>query len=113
MRPKPTAAELNKSRLVTDQVIAEVTQDIMSKQVPDDFDTLIVKKINVLCSDCFDQFRRMHNLQTMPMRKTDAIQHIRKLYKDKLATWTKDELLESMALIQATLGAEAFHDELI
>ena len=113
MKTPVTKADLNKSRATTDQIIAEVTNEILSKVQPDDFDTLIVKKINHLCMECFQQFTTMHNIQVVPMRKTDAIEHIRKLYRDKLTTWTKDELLESFALVQATLGAEAFHNELI
>jgi hypothetical protein len=105
--------DLNRSRLATDQIIREVTESVMTKVQPDDFDTLLVKKINTLCIECFEQFIRMHNIQVVPMHKTDALEHIRKLYKDKLTTWSKDELLEAFALVQATLGVESFHNELI
>ncbi len=113
MKNQPTQAELNASRLATDQIIAEVTKEVMSKAQPDTFDTLLVKKINALMVECFNQFSSMHKLNVTPMRKTEAVEHIRKLYKDKLTTWSKDELVESFALTQAVLGAESFHDQLI
>lgn len=113
MKPEPSKADLNKSHLVTDQIIREVTEATNAKIAPDNFDTLLVKKINATCVECFQQFRSMHNIQVVPMRKDDAIEHIRKLYKDKLTTWSKDELVEAFALTQAVLGAESFHNELI
>ena len=113
MKMQPTKAELNASRLQTDQVIKEVTDEIMSKIKPDDFDTIIVKKLNALFIEAFQQFSNMHDLQVTPMKKADALEHIRRIYKDKLTTWTKDELVESFALVQATLGVESFHDQLI
>ena len=101
MNLKPTSAEINKSRLTTDKVIAEVTQDIMSKQKPDDFDTALTKKINATLVKCFEQFKKMHQIQVVPMRKEDAVEHIRKLYRDEIKTWSKDELIEAFALVQA------------
>lgn len=113
MKNQPSKSDLNRSRLATDAVIREVTAEVMGKIKPDDFDTALVRKINSVCKECYDQFRSMHKIQVTPMRKTIAIEHIRKLYRDKLTTWTKDELLEAMCLVQATLGAEAFHSDLI
>jgi hypothetical protein len=110
---QPTKAELNASRIQTENVIKEVTEEIMSKVKPDDFDTIIVKRLNALFIESFQQFSAMHDIQVTPMKKSDALEHIRKIYKDKLSTWTKDELIESFALVQATLGVESFHDELI
>lgn len=113
MRNQPTKADLNRSRAATDKVIAEVTKEVMSKVAPDTFDTLLVKRINSLMVETFQQFSSMHQLNVVPMRKDEAVEHIRKLYKDKLTTWTKDELVEAMSLTQAVLGAESFHDQLI
>ena len=113
MNPKPTSADLNRSRATTDQIIREVTAEVMKKAQPDTFDTLLVKKINALMVECCQQFTAMHKIQVIPMRKDDAVEHIRKLYKDKLTTWSKDELVEAFALTQAVLGAESFHDSLV
>ncbi len=105
--------DLNRSRVQVENMIKEVTDSIMKKQSPDTFDTLIIKKVNNMTIECFHHFKRAHNLRLTPMKKEDAVEHIRALYKESLATWSKDELLEAYAMTLAVLGAEAFHNELI
>jgi len=113
MRTPPSKEDLNKSRETVDNVMKEVNNAVFKTLKQDDFDTALVKKINITCTQCFEAFTRMHNIQVVPMHKIDAIEHIRKLYRDKCTTWSKDELLEAFCLVQATLGAESFHNELI
>ena len=113
MKNQPSKDDLNRSRLVTDQIVKEVTDSVMAKTSPDTFDTIIVKKVNAMTVDCFDHFKRMHNLRLTPMKKMDAVEHIRALYKESLSKWSKDELLEAYAMTLAVLGAESFHNDLI
>lgn len=113
MKSQPSKADLNRSREHVNNIVAEVAKAVNAKVKPDDFDTALVRKINATCQECFYAFKRMHDLNTVPMKKMDAIEHIRRLYKDKCATWSKDELLEAFCLVQATLGVEAFHEELV
>jgi hypothetical protein len=113
MKTKPTIADLNRSRQQVENVIKEVTDNVMKQTAPDPFDTQIVKRVNAMTVEAFDHFKRMHNLRLTPMKKEDAVEIIRKLYKDSLATWSKDEILEAYAMTLAVLGAESFHNELI
>jgi predicted small metal-binding protein len=113
MKHEVTKADLNRSRAQTDQIVREVTDSVMKKVSPDTFDTQIVKKVNEMTVTAFDHFKRAHNLRLTPMKKMDAVEHIRALYKESMATWSKDELLEAYAMTLAVLGAESFHNELI
>lgn len=113
MKHQPTKEDLNRSRVHVENMIKEVTDSVMAKTSPDTFDTQIVKKVNDMTITAFDHFKRAHNLRLTPMKKLDAVEHIRALYKESLATWSKDELLEAYAMTLAVLGAESFHNELI
>jgi len=113
MKSQPDKSDLNRSRVHVEHMIKEVTDSVMAKNAPDPFDTIIVKKVNAMTVECFDHFKRAHNLRLTPMKKMDAVEHIRALYKESLSKWNKDEILEAYAMTLAVLAAESFHEQLI
>ena len=113
MRTEPSREDLNRSRVITDQVIKEVTQHILANKPAATMEELVIEQANAVTQEVFHQFRSMYNLGVIPMRYDDAVQHILKLYRDKYRSWDKDQVLMLLCLIQAVLGAESFRDELI
>lgn len=74
----------------------------------------LVKKANAVTMKVQQTFLSKHPyLNLVPVKKDDARDEIYSLYRDNYTTWTRDELLENLALIQACYHAESMHDHLI
>lgn len=110
---KPTSADLNRSRLVTDQVIAQVMKEANAKIVPDTFEESVIRRANIISKQCQDEFLRMHKINIVPMKAEEAVAHIKHLYKAKYSSWTKEELMELCCLVQSVLAVESLRDNLI
>jgi hypothetical protein len=104
-RPEPTSREINDSRLITDKIIAEVTASVNLNKPPMTMETQVIEKANNLVKEVFHVFKAMHNLQVVPMKKEDAVDHIYKIYRDRFSTWSKEELLVFASYQQAVMGA--------
>lgn len=112
MSNQPSNGEINRSRLVTDQIIKEVTKATLAKQPAKSSNELVIEKANVITQEVFHLFKHMHNISIVPMKYDDAVQYINKMYLDRYSKWDKDEILTLLCLVQAVLGAEAMKDEL-
>lgn len=99
----------NKEQLAN--VVKEITDKIVAPTKT--FREEIVEKANLITKEIHDEFIRQNNLIARPTTKKNAIDTLCEMYKTKYNTWTKDELLENLSLIQACYHGESYHNSLI
>jgi hypothetical protein len=111
MKTKP---DLNLERMSHEKVnniIKEVTDKIVAPTKT--FRDEIVERANLITKEIHDEFMRQNKIRIIPMTKKDAVDSLCELYKIKYNTWTKDELLENLSLLQACYHGESYHNSLI
>lgn len=109
-----TREELNLERLNTEKInniARELTDKIITPTKT--FRDEIVERANLITKEVHDEFTKQNQILLKPTMKKDAINKICELYKVKYNTWTKDELLENLSLLQACYHGESYHDSLI
>ena len=111
MKTQPDRSDLNHSKLCVEQVIAEVMGSVHAPVKT--FEQELIERINAITVECFHSFKKQHQINVKPMTKNEAVNNIKKLYRDKYVDWNKNDLMEALVLTLAVLAVESLHDELI
>ena len=111
MKTKPDPSLEQMSKELINNIVQELTDKIVSPTKT--FREEIVEKANLITKEVHDEFTRQNKILIRPMTKKDAIDSLCELYKTKYNTWTKDELLENLSLLQACYHGESYHNSLI
>lgn len=111
MKTPPEFNGERRSKEHIDNVIKEITDKIVAPTKT--FREEVVERANLITKDVHDEFIRQNQIAVRPMTKKEAIDRLCELYKTKYNTWTKDELLENLSLLQACYHGESYHNSLI
>lgn len=112
MNPTPNPEDLYKSG-INPKFLADVTADINKKAHGKTQQELLIERQAAIAKECYEVFMRRYNIRIVPMTFANAVEEIRKMYFEHYKSWSKDELLEVMCLMQAVLAAHSLKEELI
>lgn len=108
-KPEPNLERWNNEQL--NNVVKEITDKIVAPTKT--FRDELVEKANIITKEIHNTFMRENDISIRPLTKKEAIDKLCEMYKIKYNTWTKDELLENLSLIQACYHGESYHNSLI
>lgn len=112
MNPIPNPEDLYKSS-IHPKFLEKVSANINKKSPGKTQQEVLCERQAAIAKECYETFMRRHQLRIRPMSFSEAVDEIRKMYFEHYKSWSKDELLEVITLMQAVLAAHSMKEDLI